>query len=296
MTSADGFWHEVVFQIPAEQLPFAETTLQSLGAVSISLNDAGDQPLLEPAPGELPTWDQVTVKALFEQHHDSAKLRQQLRHSCPDIGEFTLNKVENRLWERAWLDEFKPMAFGKRLWIYPSHIPPPENDTVNVILDPGLAFGTGTHPTTALCLHWLDGQSLRNNRVIDYGCGSGVLAVAALKLDAQLAVGTDRDLQALTASRWNAEQNRVDDRLQLYTPESLPQGLQADIVLANILSDTLIELKPVLTALVKPHSQLILSGILHYQADSVISVYQDSFEFAEPVLKEDWALLAGVKK
>lgn len=295
-TPADCFWHEVVFQVSGQQLPYAEETLQSLGALSVSLNDAGDQPLLEPAPGELPTWDRVIVKALFEQHHDSAKLRQQLRHSFPDIGEFTFQKIQNRLWERAWLDNFKPMAFGKRLWIYPSHIPPPENDTVNVILDPGLAFGTGSHPTTALCLHWLDGQALENNTVIDYGCGSGVLAVAALKLGAQRAIGTDRDPQALTASRWNAEQNHVDDRLRLYPPESLPQGLQADIVLANILSDILIELKPALTALVNPKGKLVLSGILSYQADGVISAYQDSFEFAEPVMREDWVLLAGIRK
>lgn len=293
---ADRFWHEVVFQVPGQQLPAAEDALQSLGALSISLYDAGDQPLLEPAPGELPTWDRIIVKALFEQRCDPVELLRQLRQHVPGIDEFRLNKIENRLWERAWLDDFKPMNFGKRLWIYPSHITSPSNDTVNVILDPGLAFGTGTHPTTALCLHWLDGQNLKNKTVVDYGCGSGVLAVAALKLGAQGAIGTDRDPQALTASRWNAEQNHVADRLQLYSPETFPAGLQADIVLANILSDILIELKSTLTVLIKPRGQLVLSGILSRQADSVIAAYRDSFDFAEPVLREDWGLLEGVKK
>jgi ribosomal protein L11 methyltransferase len=293
---ADRFWHEVVFQVSGQQLPAAENVLQSLGALSISLYDAGDQPLLEPAPGELPTWDRIIVKALFEQHCDPAELPRQLRQHLPGVGEFSLNKIENRLWERAWLDDFKPMAFGRRLWIYPSHITPPDSGTVNVTLDPGLAFGTGTHPTTALCLHWLDGRDLENKTIVDYGCGSGVLAVAALKLGAQLAVGTDRDPQALTASRWNAEQNRVTDRLQLYSPETLPADLRADIVLANILSDILIELKPTLTALVRPRGQLVLSGILSRQADSVLQAYGDSFDFTEPVLQEDWTLLAGVRK
>lgn len=294
--AADRFWHEVVFQVPGQQLPAAEDALQSLGALSISLHDAGDQPLLEPAPGELPTWDRIIVKALFEQRCDSVELLRQLRQQIPGIDEFKLNKIENRLWERAWLDDFKPMAFGRHLWIYPSHITPPDNDTVNVILDPGLAFGTGTHPTTALCLHWLDGRDLKNKIVVDYGCGSGVLAVAALKLGARLAIATDRDLQALTASRWNAEQNQVADRLQLYNPETLPAGSQTDIVLANILSDILIELKSTLTALVKPRGQLVLSGILSHQADAVIEAYRDSFDFAKPVLLEDWGLLEGIRK
>lgn len=295
--STEVYWHEAVFEIPAEQLPFAEEVLQSLDAVSISLNDAGDQPLLEPAPGELPTWDRIIVKALFEQHRDPASLLQQLRQNFPSPQiEFSLNKIENRLWERAWLDDFKPMQFGDRLWICPSHLKPPENDAVNVILDPGLAFGTGTHPTTALCLQWLGKAALENKTVIDYGCGSGILAVAALKLGAQLGMATDRDPQALTATRWNAEQNQVQGRLELYTPETLPAGAQADIVLANILSDILIELKPVLTARVKPQGQLVLSGILSHQADGVVSAYRDSFEFTEPVMQEDWVLLAGIRK
>jgi ribosomal protein L11 methyltransferase len=293
---ADRFWHEVVFQVSGQQLPAAENVLQSLGALSISLYDAGDQPLLEPAPGELPTWDRIIVKALFEQRCDPVELPRQLRQHLPGVGEFSLNKIENRLWERAWLDDFKPMAFGRRLWIYPSHITPPDSGTVNVTLDPGLAFGTGTHPTTALCLHWLDGRDLENKTIVDYGCGSGVLAVAALKLGAQLAFGTDRDPQALTASRWNAEQNRVTDRLQLYSPETLPADLRADIVLANILSDILIELKPTLTALARPRGQLVLSGILSHQADSVMKAYGDSFDFTEAVLQEDWTLLTGVRK
>lgn len=297
MTATDGFWHEVVFQIPAEQLPFAEEALQSLGAVSISLNDAGDQPLLEPAPGELPTWDRVIVKALFEQHRDAALLLQQLRQSFAPSGiEFNLNKLENRLWERAWLDDFKPLRFGDRLWICPSHLQPPDPDAVNVILDPGLAFGTGTHPTTALCLQWLDKQFLEKSTIVDYGCGSGILAVSALKLGAPLAIATDRDPQALTATRWNAEQNKVEDRLQSYEPESMPSGIQADIVMANILSNILIELKTSLCELVKPGGRLVLSGILSVQADGVIAAYRDRFDFKEPVLREDWVLLEGARK
>jgi ribosomal protein L11 methyltransferase len=223
-------------------------------------------------------------------------LLRQLTQSLPDIDGFAWDKVENRQWERAWLDDFKPMRFGNRLRICPSHLQPPDDHSVNVILDPGLAFGTGTHPTTALCLEWLDGQPLENKNLIDYGCGSGILAVAALKLGAPLAIATDRDPQALTATRWNAEQNKVENRLRLHAPESMPLDSQADIVLANILSNILIELKPVLTALVKQGGQLVLSGILVDQADGVISAYRDSFDFAEPVLKEDWVLLEGIRK
>lgn len=289
------FWHRLTFRISESQLVQAEEVLYALDAVTISLQDAGDQPLLEPAPGELPTWDQIVVSVLFEQHQNPETLlpdiQQQLHNTT--AGGFTFDKLENRHWERAWLDNFKPMSFGERLWIYPSHIAPPQDNAVQLILDPGLAFGTGTHPTTALCLQWLDGHDLQNKTVIDYGCGSGVLAIAALKLGATNALGIDRDPQALIASRWNAEQNGVAENLQLFDTTN-PPAVNADIVLANILATILIELRETLTAQVKPGGRLVMSGILEHQAADVQAAYSSSFEFSEIRQLEDWVLLEAV--
>jgi ribosomal protein L11 methyltransferase len=289
------FWHRLTFRISESQLSQAEDVLYALGAVTVSLQDAGDQPLLEPAPGELPTWDQIVVSVLFEQQQNPetllTEIQQQLQNTTTDG--FTFDRLENRHWERAWLDDFKPMSFGDRLWIYPSHITLPQDNSVQIILDPGLAFGTGTHPTTALCLQWLDQHEIQNKTVIDYGCGSGVLAIAALKLGATGALGIDRDPQALIASRWNAEQNGVAENLQLFDTTN-PPVFEADIVLANILGAILIELRETLSSLVKPGGRLVMSGILENQAAEVQAAYSSSFEFREIRQWEDWVLLEAV--
>lgn len=209
---------------------------------------------------------------------------------------YKIEQIEDKDWEREWMDNFHPMQFGKRLWICPSWRPVPDESAVNVMLDPGLAFGTGTHPTTALCLQWLDGLDLANKTVIDFGCGSGILAIAALKLGAKQAIGIDIDPQAIQASRDNAERNGVSDRLSLFLAKDQPENLQADIVVANILAGPLKELATPITQLLKKNGHLGLSGILTSQAESVCQAYQHSINLDDVTEKDEWCRITGNKK
>ncbi|CAL1238888.1 methyltransferase for 50S ribosomal subunit protein L11 [Candidatus Methylocalor cossyra] len=266
------------------------------GALSVTLEDAGDQPLFEPKPGETPLWKKTRVIALFAEGVDEAGVRATLMAAFGGgISTWESATLEDRVWERAWLEHFRPMRFGRRLWVCPSGFEPPEPEAVNLCLDPGLAFGTGTHPTTALCLEWLDGQTLSGKTVLDYGCGSGILAIAALKLGANRAYGVDIDPQALTASADNARKNGVASRLRLSTPAGLP-ALGADLVLANILAGPLVALADQLVGQLRPGGDLVLSGLLAAQAEAVRAAYQGQIQFAAPVIREGWALLTGVKR
>ncbi|MDU6435567.1 MAG: 50S ribosomal protein L11 methyltransferase, partial [Pantoea sp.] len=207
-----------------------------------------------------------------------------------------IEQIEDKDWEREWMDNFHPMRFGERLWICPSWRDVPDPDAVNVMLDPGLAFGTGTHPTTSLCLSWLDGLDLAGKTVIDFGCGSGILAIAALKLGAAQAIGIDIDPQAIQASRDNAERNGVADRLSLYLPHQQPENLQADVVVANILAGPLRELAPLISVLPKTGGHLGLSGVLASQADGVCEAYADRFTLDPVAEKEEWCRITGVRR
>jgi ribosomal protein L11 methyltransferase len=270
--------------------------LVELGAVSVGFEDAGDQPLFEPKPGETPLWRQTKVTALFEEEADAAEIRNAVETEFGDrLAGWESTILEDQVWERAWLEHFKPIRFGQRLWICPTGFAPPEPEAVNVILDPGLAFGTGTHPTTALCLEWLDGQDLAGKTLIDYGCGSGILAVAALKLGAAQAFGVDIDAQALTASAENARKNGVEAGLTLGYPKDLPAE-PADVLVANILAGPLIELAGDITGRLKPGGRLALSGILATQVEQVRKAYESRIDFAPGRLLEDWALLTGTKR
>ncbi|MEW6692942.1 MAG: 50S ribosomal protein L11 methyltransferase, partial [Pseudomonadota bacterium] len=205
--------------------------------------------------------------------------------------------VEDQDWERAWMDQFQPLRFGEKLWIVPSWIEAPDAEAVNILLDPGLAFGTGTHPTTALCLEWLDGADMAGKTVLDYGCGSGILAIAALKLGATDAWGIDIDPQALTATRDNAARNGIEaSRLHTGLPGALPKDALFDVLLANILMGPLIELAPTLTGHVRPGGRLVLSGLLGEQAEEVMAAYAADFDFDPPALKEGWARLTALRR
>lgn len=266
------------------------------GAVSVGFDDAGDQPLFEPKPGETPLWGRTKVTALFEADADEAEIRNAATAAFSErLAGWESTVLEDQVWERAWLEHFKPMRFGQRLWICPTGFEPPEPTAVNVILDPGLAFGTGTHPTTALCLEWLDGQDLAGKTLIDYGCGSGILAVAALKLGAAKAHGVDIDAQALTASAENARKNGVEAGLALGYPKDLPAAA-ADLLVANILAGPLVELADDITARLRPGGHLALSGILATQVDQVRGAYESRIDFAPARLLEDWALLTGIRR
>ena len=268
------------------------------GSVSVTFQDTHDVPIFEPLPGETRLWGDTDVIGLYDAETDMKDVVAMLEHS-PLLGLNFVHKIEqleDKDWEREWMDNFHPMQFGKRLWICPSWRDIPDPNAVNVMLDPGLAFGTGTHPTTALCLEWLDGLDLTDKTVIDFGCGSGILAIAALKLGAKHVIGIDIDPQAILASRDNAERNDVADRLTLYLPKDQPDNLKADVVVANILAGPLKELAPLISVLPNQGGHLGLSGILSSQAESVVEAYQADFNLDPVKEKEEWCRITGQKK
>ncbi|WP_339843297.1 50S ribosomal protein L11 methyltransferase [uncultured Halopseudomonas sp.] len=290
-------WLQLRLAITPEQADPLEDQLLALGAVSVTFMDAEDQPIFEPDLGTTPLWSHTHLLALFEADTDAAALLGSLRTLC--LGDLPVHEIEeiaDQDWERSWMEHFHPMRFGQRLWIVPSWHSAPEPDAVNLLLDPGLAFGTGTHPTTALCLEWLDSQHLEGQQLIDFGCGSGILAIAALLLGAGEAVGTDIDTQALEASRDNAQRNQIaDERFSLYLPEHMPQE-PADVLVANILAGPLVQLAPQLSRLVKAGGLIALSGILAEQTEEILAAYRDDFEL-DPVAEHDgWIRVSGKRR
>lgn len=294
-------WLQLFLDTTPDQLEKAEDALLDSGALSVTLLDAADQPLLEPAPGETPLWNHIRLAGLFDANTDMDAVSTQLQNSLPQnsLTKLSIQPLEDRDWTRAWMDDFKPMQFGKDLWICPDGFDPPIPDAVNLKLDPGLAFGTGTHPTTALCLEWLEANRPVQLDVIDFGCGSGVLAIAALLLDAKHVWAIDNDPQALTASRDNAIKNMVEQNLTVLAPESLSNALPktgVDLVLANILAGPLISLAPMLATLIHAGGKLVLSGILDSQLMEVTQVYEEWFHMQPATLREEWVCLEGTRK
>ncbi|MBX4132111.1 50S ribosomal protein L11 methyltransferase [Frischella sp. Ac48] len=272
--------------------------LEASGAVSVTFQDTYDNPVFEPLPGETRLWGNTDVVGLYEADIDTNSLVNFLQTSPIFTQEvnYKIEQLEDKDWEREWMDNFHPMQFGQRLWICPSWREVPDPNAVNVMLDPGLAFGTGTHPTTSLCLQWFDSLDLQDKTVIDYGCGSGILAIAALKLGAKAAIGVDIDPQALQASRDNAARNHVSEKLSLYLAKDLPNNLVADVVVANILAGPLKELEPNIQILVKSNGWLGLSGILASQSDSVYQAYQTHFQLDPIITLDEWCRITGTKK
>lgn len=271
--------------------------LSACGAQAVTFIDAQDTPIYEPLPGdEVIYWHNTVVMGLFDASHDMDKTITYLKSIHPDKSEmaYKLEQLEDKDWEREWMDNFHPMKFGERLWICPSWREVPDPEAVNVMLDPGLAFGTGTHPTTALCLTWLDGLDLVGKTVVDFGCGSGILSLAALKLGAKKVIGIDIDPQALQASKANAERNGVEDRLALFLPKDQPT-LKADVVVANILAGPLRELAPTIIEFVAPNGLLALSGVLEEQANELQNIYGQWCEMDAIAIQEEWVRLSGKK-
>lgn len=298
-------WLQVQIPVNAKQAASVEQLLLDVGALSVTLIDSEDQAIFEPGPGETPIWDLVTVVGLFPGDSPRETLEQDLNTKLASLhlAPCTLLLMEDQDWERAWLDDFKPMCFADRLWVCPTGLRPAEsNQGVIMELDPGLAFGTGTHPTTALCLEWLAQNELSDKTLIDYGCGSGILGIAALLLGAQKVYGVDNDPQALQASGDNCEKNSLDrDRFPLYLPGDFANALssakvhQVDIVLANILAGPLVSLAEYLAAMVLPEGKILLSGILREQAEEVMAAYGNWFTVDDPVFQGDWTRLSGTR-
>jgi ribosomal protein L11 methyltransferase len=283
----------------ADPAPF-EDALLAAGATSITLEDAGDDPVLEPAPGATPLWPHVQIKALFDASTDAVALLSDLRTVlAAPLTDARFEHIADRAWEREWLKDFRPMRFGERLWICPGGQRPQLDSSSYepclIELDPGLAFGTGTHPTTALCLEWLDAAQLRGSFVVDYGCGSGVLAIAALKLGAASALAIDIDPQALAATRDNAARNGIAERLTVAAPDEV-QCAPADILLANILAEPLLELAPTFADRIAAGGSVVLSGILQSQVTPVASRYAAWFDMRPATVRDDWARLDGIRR
>ena len=292
-------WQQLKIQTTPAQLDTLQDLLESAGAAAVMLLDAGDQPLLEPPPGATPLWDYIELIGIFTADSDMPALIEFLEKMlAAPLPAWRCELLEDKDWERAWMDHYHPMRFGQRLWVVPSWTPPPVADAVNLLLDPGLAFGTGTHATTALCLEWLDGLDLRDCCVVDYGCGSGILAIAALLLGASSAIAVDNDPQALTATLANAERNGVSERLRVLSATDaadLPAGV-ADVVVANILAGPLIALAPRLLALLRPGGHIALSGLIRSQQEDVEQAYRTALTFAPvAVREEDWCRVSGQK-
>jgi ribosomal protein L11 methyltransferase len=275
---------------------FADEILQAHGASAVSFVDAVDKPVLEPAPGETPLWEDTITLGLFTEGTDLAPVLDGLRELLPDGAEaqFQTELIEDQDWVRVWLKDCPPLKFGERFWVVPREKvnEVTQKDAVLLRLDPGLAFGTGTHPTTALCLEWLAGQDLEGKTVLDYGCGSGVLAIAALLLGAERAFCVDIDPQALIATHDNAQENGVADRITAMLPDAFVP-FAADVVLANILANPLIQLAPLLARCVKRDGRLVLAGLLDRQAAEVHAAYAPWFDADPDATREGWTRISA---
>jgi ribosomal protein L11 methyltransferase len=290
-------WLQLILECSADDAPLYSDLLSEQGAAAVTMVDSADQPLFEPAVGTTPLWNNTRVVGLFETDVDiDAVLLELAAARAPEpLPPLRIEQLEDKDWNRAWMDTFQPMRFGERVWIVPSWHTPPDANGVNILLDPGLAFGTGTHPTTRLCLEWLDAHPPRGAKVIDYGCGSGILAIAAAMLGADSVLCIDNDPQALVATRDNAERNKVESRLIAMLPESATES-PCELLLANILAGPLMELAEKFSRLVQHGGHVVLSGILPEQAEAVRASYLPWFDMAEPTEHDGWIRLEGRHK
>jgi ribosomal protein L11 methyltransferase len=291
-------WLQIILETEASLVEPISEALVSVGAISVTWQDAKNQPLYEPPLNSTPIWKQTQVIGLFEENTNSTQLQAQLQAllAPKSLPPCQIQTLADQDWSRVWMDDFHPMPFGERVWICPSWQKPPNPQAVNIFIDPGLAFGTGTHPTTALCLEWLDSLSdLSGKTFIDYGCGSGILAITAAKLGAKKVWAVDNDPQALQATEDNAKKNQVDKRINPVLPGKL-QKIKADGILANILANPLITLANTFAMHLKSLAPLVLSGILKEQADEVIAAYSTHFTITEVLERDNWIRIVACKK
>ena len=294
-------WLELSVRVSRQNATLVESLLQNEPVLALTLTDDADDPVLEPGVGETPLWPSVFVTALFSGDTPVEPLTRMLS-LLPGVDwphQVNFRKFEDQQWERVWLDRFKPMQFGSDLWIVPGDAPVPAGALYALRLDPGLAFGTGTHPTTHLCLEWMDSHDFAQNSggetVVDYGCGSGVLGITAAIKGAKTVICVDNDPQALTATSDNAQRNGVQGKVKGLAPEQFKPQM-ADVVLANILAGPLVELAPRLSATVRHGGSLVLSGLLEGQVDEVEKAYADAFGKLHKKVMDGWVLLTGIKK
>lgn len=300
-----GDWPEVVVVATPETAAVLEDWLFMAGAVSVTFQDKNDQAILEPEPGEVRLWDDISLIGLFAQAQDLDSLISSLYLAAHGSGlampEYELRALPDATWERAWMQDYQPMQFGPKLWVCPSHIAPPDADAVNIRLDPGLAFGTGTHATTAQCLGRLGRDTATQRRpfdsatVVDYGCGSGVLAIAAAMLGAKMVYAVDIDEQAILATRQNAGENGVLDKVTISQPDGLAID-NVDVIVANILFEPLKTLSERFASMLRTGGMLLMSGILEEQVDELHLSYNKWFEFEPTTVRNGWALITATRR
>lgn len=295
-------WLQIHITVDQADVESTETLLLSLGAVSVTLDDAEDQALLEPLPGETPLWNKVIVTGIYQQNDEAPidvnALVAFAQLQLPANTQISHDELEDQVWERAWMDYYEPIQIAENFWIVPEWLEPPEKNAVNLKLDPGLAFGTGNHASTFLCLQWLGKTDLKDKVVIDYGCGSGILGVAALLLGAKQVYATDIDPQAVLATKQNAELNGVVDKLFVDLPDAFNQTVQqeADVLIANILAAPLIALAPEFSRLIKQGGEFALAGVIEEQVEEVSKTYQAFFNITEIEKREEcWCRISGYR-
>lgn len=282
-------FEQLTLTLHKDQAELVSDALEHLGALSVTLQDAEDEPIFEPTLHSTPLWSRTQVVGLYAAGEDCQRIQQAIEAALAEPIEALITHIPDQDWVRASLDQFKPMRFGQRLWICPTWHTVDSTEATIIKLDPGLAFGTGSHPTTGLMLEWLDAAPLADLTIIDYGCGSGILGIAALKLGATRVIGVDHDPQALLSTRENAAQNDV--KIEVYLPEETPDHLQADIILANIVLNPLLMLKTLFHEQLKSDGLLVLSGVLNEQGSTLIQDYADRFDLVEAQLEGDWMRL-----
>lgn len=289
-------WLQLIINSDREDATSIETAMTSNGALSVTFEDNADEPIFEPALGEAPLWTATRVTGLFEADINTEDtLSAVLKASCAQVAACRWHILEDKDWQREWMQYFTPIQCGENFWICPSWCDVPDADAVNLMLDPGLAFGTGTHPTTFQCLQWVAEQNIEGASVIDYGCGSGILGIAALLLGAKSVLGTDIDPQALIATAENVRRNNLDSaHFPVYFPDKCPQT-PVDIVFANILAGPLVELAPKLIALVKPGGKICLSGILNTQQHAIVDAYTPVINIDSIQEHDNWLCITGTK-
>ena len=290
-------WWQFSLNCQASELEQVENLMMGLGALSITLSDAGDEPIYEPLPGENPVWQESVVAATFAGADDHEQIYQQMARQLPDhlASGIRLTTLEDQDWEQAYKQHFKPLQCAPNLWIVPSWLEAPDPDATVIQLDPGLAFGTGGHATTALCLAWLGNSQQEYDNVIDYGCGSGILAIAAIKLGARNAIAVDIDPQALVSCRSNMLVNGIDSgQIQVVTPNELDTP-PSDLVIANILAGPLVDLASRFADLVRPGGHILLSGILETQLQDILLAYKPYFELDPAITRDEWVCVSGTR-
>ena len=288
-------WFQLHLKISERETELFEQALLECGAVSVTLSSNSEQPVLEPGVGEMPLWEKLRLSALFPGNIDTDTILLMLSSRLGSLPPWSWETLVDEAWERRWMEHFEPISCGQRLWICPSWSRPPEPEAINLMLDPGMAFGTGSHATTFMCLQWLDGLALQGKTLIDYGCGSGILAIAAALLGARKVIAIDNDPQALSATRDNAERNGIDqNQLVVCAPEAQAPGT-VDYLVANILAAPLIELAEHLCASTKAGGQLCLSGIIDSQPELIREAYAPYVEFDPAVYRDEWVRLCATK-